>query len=169
MTHPILTDPSSLYYYDRRRKVPLDLDTAQCVVDRSKINAHLDEPRLSVICNEEHGLSNELYLIPRSILTADELARLEDLKLIEPIFSAAGGHIMVTKEIFCSGQISDPIVKYANLLGVSRCRQDRTIPGLVVESGRALDVLAIANELTEHFPALSFTPCFIRLMKNPRP
>lgn len=169
MTYPSLTDPSSLYYYDGRRKIPLDLDTTQCIVDRSKIAPRLDEPRLSVICDEEYELINELYLIPRSILTADELARLEGLKLIEPIFSAAGGHVMVTKEIFCGGQISDLIVKYANLLGVSRCRQDRTIPGLVVESGRALDVLAIANGLTEHFPALSFTPCFIRVMKNPRP
>lgn len=169
MTHPILTDPSSLYYYDRRRKVPLDLDTAQCVVDRSKIMPHLDEPRLSVIFDEEYELFKELYLLPRSILTAHELAHLEDLKLIEPVFAAAGGQIIVTNEIFCSTQITDAIVKRANSLGISNCRRDRKLPGLVVESGRALDALAIANRLTEHFPRTSFAPYFIRVMKNPRP
>ncbi len=169
MTHPILTDPSSLYYYDERRKIPLDLDTAQCVVEHSKLKAHLDEERLSAICAEEYKLIYGLSLLPRSILTAEELVHLEGLKLIEPVFAAAGGHVIVTNDIFCSKQLPDAIIAYANHLSTSDCRRDESLPGLVVESGRALDVLAIANGLTEHFPALSFTPCFIRLMKNPRP
>lgn len=166
MTDPKTTD---LYYYDERRKVPLDLDTTQCVVNQSKIKPHLDEQRLAVICAEPYKLVYGLYLIPRSILTTDELARLEDLKLIEPLFMAAGGHIVITPEIFCNEQISDGIIRYANSLSASDCRRDSTIPGLVVESGRALDVLAVANGLTEHLQKLSFSPCFLRLMKNPRP
>ena len=167
MTHPTTTD-SSLFYYDGRQKVVLDLDTTQCVVDRSKIKAHLDEQRLSVICTKERKLRYELYLLPRSILTSDELARFENLKLIEPVFAAAGGHVVVTEEIFCSKGISPAIIDRANALGISPCKQsDPDL--LVVESGRALDVLAIANRLTEDFPGASFTPLWIRLMKNPRP
>lgn len=165
MTDPKTTD---LYYYDERRKVPLDLDTTQCVVDHSKIKPHLDEQRLAVICAEPYKLIYGLYLIPRSILTTNELARLEELKLIEPIFMAAGGHIVITPEIFCSKRISGAIFSRANDLGISPCkRADRN--KLAVESGHALDVLAIANRLTELFPTASFSPCFFRLMKNPRP
>ncbi len=165
MADPKTTD---LYYYDERRKVTLHLDTTQCVVNQSKIKPHVDEQRLAVICAEPYKLVYGLYLIPRSILATDELARLEELKLVEPIFMAAGGHIVITPEILCSKRISDAIFSRANGLGISPCKRAGHRK-LAVESEHVLDVLAIANRLTELFPAASFSPCFFRLMKNPCP
>lgn len=159
---------SPYFYYDRSKRVPLIESETWIVVHLEPLFEALGRERGRALVSEPEEILKRFGLLRCSALTEAETERLRAVDAFELTFAHDKSSVLtiVLGEILCTKQVSNEQLQFVNSLGISRCMRtpatDDETPGILVDSKRGRDVLAIIQALHDRHPSLKPSPNFLR-------
>jgi len=138
------------HYYSNGQRISIRRDDDQVAVLLSHPSASGMRVRL-----EQHGLElrSGVFLVPASVLSDSERARLESDGALFPVFEAEGGRLILMPEVRVQGRDHAQVREIRTHLTDEDLADDIEESGNLVQfrprSGKAIDALRLANAIQE--------------------
>ena len=164
--------PSGYYHYAAGERVPLIIERDWLAVDSRRLDsAEFAKRRQSALRNGSKALNRDVFLVKRKAVPALELAFLERIGAIHPVFRSKGALVVALPEVRVEEStprrlkaLRDWLEQHGDMAEVVQERGGRI--DLRPTSGRGLDALTLANLLSEQVGPEMAQTRFLRVVER---
>jgi len=169
---PSPKSPTGYYYYASGHPVHLTLDEEWVALDRRQLSRLGTAPRVqAALLKGSRPLRGDLILVKRAAIPPDQLDDFKGNVAAQPVFRAEGAILIALPEV----RVEEPsrqgqralrrwLREHGDLAQVVEDAGEKIV--LKPTSGRGLDAITLANQLTEQIGPEMAQPRFLRVVEH---